>query len=210
MLLASVWGTLRLISRSGKAFKRRPIATTALETSLGASAGAGGYLASAAFPESDTAKFIGEIAGGTVPAFMPINMAVRSSIRLRHMRGLKRARERAKRAVPPEKRAALVRQLKESTTRGPDGKPVLTPAQRTGDPGLLSLERAVVESNELLKRESDLQMAEANKAIQLATQDIGTSQAAAMDRHAGRITGIHAEAPRPADKKCCASIRPAN
>ena len=173
----------RLPKQLGTSFRQRPIATTGLETGLGATAGTGGFLASQTFPDSDGAKFVGEIIGGTAPALLPINIAVSGAKRLRYLTGEKRAKERLLRTVPEKDRALLRSKLDEQTLTAPSLEefaggtpreaPVLTPAQRIGDPDLLALERSIVESSDQLKRQSDEQIANANAAIQQASLQIG-------------------------------------
>lgn len=168
----------------GKTFAKAPLTSTAIETGLGFTAGAGGGIANEIFPGSDVAEFTGQVIGGTAPALTPTGLLLRSGRfvrglyqRARHQftdkGGFERAAARAGRAAPPEQRVKALEELKKETTIGPDGKPVLTPSQRTGDEGLLSLERAVQESSETLKRGGDQQIAQANKVIQDSLSDLG-------------------------------------
>lgn len=179
-------GTQRIISEAGQTFTRSPVITTAIETGFGGFAGAGGYTASQIFPDSDAAKFTGEIIGGVAPSLMPINLAIRSAGGARNLYnklahpftgvgGRQRAQNRIARAIPEGKGSEVVENLDLPTTVDPvTGEPVLTPVQRTGEIGLLSLERAVIESSEDLTRAADAQIAHANKVIQGSLNELGT------------------------------------
>ena len=181
---------------AGQTFARAPVASTAIETGLGAAAGAGGFIAGQIHPDSPAAEVIGELIGGTLPALTPTSLMIRAGGGVRAIvnrvkqpfttsGGQTRAEERVRRAVPEDRRGQALEELDRPTTIDPGtGAPVLTPSQRTGDPGLLSLERAVVESSEQLLRESDLQIAQANRVIQDAMQGIGAAPSLAAARFA--------------------------
>lgn len=175
----------KLIAQAGETFARSPVASTLVETGLGFTAGGGGFVAQQIFPDSDTAVFVGEIMGGTAPAVMPMRLAIRAGGGLRNIYqtikhpfteigGKRRAAARMQRAATPEQRAEVFSELEKPTTIDPDtGKPVLSPSQRSGVPGPLSLERAVMESSEELKRAGDIQIAQANVVIQKSLSDLG-------------------------------------
>lgn len=182
----------KIVAEAGKTFARAPVKTTLIEGGLGFTAGGGGFVAKKTFPDSDAAVFIGEIIGGTAPALMPLRIAVKAGGGIRSiikkisspftsLGGRKRAAARAQRAGTPEQRAEALKELDQPTTLDPEtGQPLLTPAQRTGEPGLLALERAVMESSEELKRLGDVNIAHANDAIQkslvrLGGEDISTA-----------------------------------
>ena len=181
----------KITAQVGETFARAPVKTTAVETLFGASAGAGGFVAAKIVPDSDTAKFVGEIVGGTAPAFTPTGLAIRTAGGARNLvqvvkhpfteiGGRRRAAARAQRATPLEQRELAATELDRPTTIDPEtGKPVLSPAQRTSDPGLLSLERAVVESSEELTRQADNQIAHANEVIQRSLTELGEHPASA-------------------------------
>lgn len=174
----------RAASEAGQTFSRSPVKVTAGETALGGAAGAGGFVATQIFPDSDSAKFVGEIVGGTAPTLTPTGLAIRAANKAKDLvqiarhpfteiGGRRRAQERADRAVPDARREEVASNLDDPAVIDPaTGEPVLTPAQRTGEQGLLSLERAVVESTEQLTREGDEQIAHANEVIQRAISDI--------------------------------------
>ena len=181
----------KLIAQAGQTFARSPGAVTSVETALGASAGAGGFVAKQIFPDSDAAQFVGEIIGGTAPSLTPTGLAIRAAGGVRNaikivrhpfteIGGRKRAAARAQRAAPTEQREQALTELDRPTIVDPEtGKPVLTPAQRTGEQGLLSLERAVMESSEELTRHSDIRIAHANEVIQRSLTSLGDQPAAA-------------------------------
>ena len=182
----------KIVAQAGQTFAKSPVATTAVETGFGATAGAGGFVASKIFPDSDAAEIVGQLVGGTAPALTPTGLLIRTSggiknaLRiLRHpfteIGGRQRAAARAQRSVPIEKREEVLKQLEKETTIDPEtGKPVLTPGQRTGEPGLLSLERAVMESSEELTRISDLRISHANEVIQRSLVELGDPSASAI------------------------------
>lgn len=193
----------RFVHGAGQTFSRAPVAGTAVEGGFGATAGAGGHVASELYPDSQAAQFVGEILGGVAPVFMPARLAFRGGRRVAQVirrpftetGGRRRGRARAARASPGEARRRAVSELETPTTLDPDtGQPVLTPAQRTGDPGMLALERAVVESSEQLKRESDEQIASANQAIQASMRGVSDGEpgaaAATIEEAQSYLSGL--------------------
>lgn len=172
-------------AEAGQRFAAAPATVTAVEAVFGATAGAGGFVATQIFPDSDPAKLVGEILGGTLPALTPTGLAIRASGGVKRLAqiarrpfteigGRRRAAARAKRAVPAERRGKALEELDLPTTIDPKtGKPVLTPGQRTGDLGFLSLERAVMESSEELVREADIQLAQTNAVILASLKELG-------------------------------------
>ena len=184
-------GIQRFAHEAGQTFARAPVATTAVETGLGFSAGATGYVAGQIFPDSDAAVFIGEVIGGAAPALTPPGLAIRAAGGVREIYqkarhpfteigGRQRAIKRIQRAAGPEERRAALQELEQPMTLDPEtGLPVLTPIQRTGDPGLLSLERAVMDSTEELRRSGDVKIAHANEVIQRSLEDLGGLPSAA-------------------------------
>ena len=163
------------------------IAKTAVETPgrflageivSSAGAGTGGFAARQLFPDSNMASFVGEILGGITPAatvgavqYTPTILGARYARKLAEQFSVKTGTTRA------EKRLQTV-------ARHPDGvvdemesqllpEAKLTPAQKTGDAGILSLERAVIESSDELTGQADAQIAEATKAIKDSIKSIG-------------------------------------
>lgn len=158
---------------------RSPGTFVAAEGAAAASAGAGGFIARKEFPGSPGAQALGEIVLGLTPAAAITGVKLLPSIL-----GLRLART----MVKPFTTSGGQRRAKarlESAARDPaqaraefEGADVLpeaglTPAQRTGDPGLLSLERSVMESSEQLKGQADEQIANANRVIRESLEGMG-------------------------------------
>lgn len=169
----------RFVREVGETAIRRPGRFIAGETAAAAAAGAGGFIARERFPDSEAASVIGEIIGGLTPAagvgvarVLPTVLGARVARAVvrpftksgAQVRGERRVRGAAR---DPEQAAA---QLAE-----PDVLPEarLTPAQLAGDEGLLSLERAVIDSSEQLKGEADEQIAQATTVIRESLADLG-------------------------------------
>jgi len=174
-----------IIAGAGQTFAKAPVTTTAIETGLGVSAGAGGYIGQQVDPDSDAAKMTGEILGGILPSITPTAIVMKAAggaknlvNKLRHpftaKGGKARAAARVQRALPAEERTQALGELAKETTIDPEtGLPVLTATQRSGAPGMLSLERAVMDSSEQLSREADAQIAQANSVILDSLDAIG-------------------------------------
>lgn len=186
-------GLRNFVPAMGERFRRSPGATVAGETALGGTAGLGGHVAAEKYPDSDAAEMVGELVGGTAPAFMPTRLAMRGANIVRRFAGKAlgssvpedRAAQRLQGAIPEGERARVRESLDEPTTIDPEtGQPVLTPAQRTGEPVLLSLEKSVMDSSEALAREADAQIARANRVIQDSARDIG-GDVGSLEQHLG-------------------------
>lgn len=176
---------LREVARSsGQAMLRSPVTTTMIEMGSAAAAGAAGFFAKEQFPDSPAAETVGALLGGLSVAAAPSLMA-KGAVKtvqklpiagtilragagaLRRIAAVAtpkgattRAKNRVERAMTdPE---AVRRSLEEPGTL-PEAP--LTPAQRTGDPGLLALERSVLDSSDDLRIQSDQQIAELNAII---------------------------------------------
>lgn len=149
--------TQNFLNRIGVNFSAAPGRFVAAETAMGAASGAGGEAARAAFPDSDAAKFIGEVLGGSalgvtqaipgaalaVASKFPVTgAAIRGAQNLAGQVGQlrnplsirRRAEGRIERATNAPESAA--NRMDEPLLPG------LTPAARTGDKGLLALESA--------------------------------------------------------------------
>lgn len=141
-----------------------PLSYTAAELASGAGSGAGRYAAEQAAPDSKLASFAGEILGGLAPsAAIPIaKIATGTGPAIAVGRfltkpfteagSLTRAQNRVQSLVPDPEAAA--RAMETSSISG------LTPAQLAGDIRLLSLEKAVAETN-AVKAQEIRDMAEA-------------------------------------------------
>ena len=175
------------LKQAGETAIRQPGRFAALESVSAAAAGVGIFEARKRFPNSPAAEAMGAILFGLTPAGaiaapglaartalgvagrLPITgAAIRffSSIlqRAREVVTVKgaaaRARTRIARAV--EEPGAARRRLEEP---GVLPEVELTPAQRAGEPGLLALERSVIESSDSAVLRADQQISEINAAI---------------------------------------------
>lgn len=172
-----------VLSGIGQSFTRSPGKFLAAESALGATSAAGGYAAEQMFPESDAARFIGEIAGGLAPGavgaagrgavkaadvatdLMPIARTAKRAA-LNTWDDVKRtvdARTAGARASARFSRAAGDTPVQDiaSAMDEPllgEARALMTPAQIAGNPGLLSIEKSLAESMDSLrnKREEDL------------------------------------------------------
>jgi len=167
-----------LIANLGAKFKQAPIATTLSETALGASSGAGGGVANRMYPDSNAAQLTGEVIGGVLPLFTPTGIIARMGKAVHGKvfseSGLaRRAGERIDRAVGDARGQAL-QELDAPTTLDPKtGRPVLSILDRTGDQGLLSLQRDILNSSDLALKGGDQQLARANEVLQESYFDLG-------------------------------------
>jgi len=173
-----------IVSTMGRTWAKAPGKASIGDITSGFAAGSGGYAANQLFPDSHVARFLGEMLGGVAPAFMPTRLAIKAGGGLRtiyntlkhpftEIGGRIRAGQRAKRAISGQSRRAALSELEKPTTIDPaTGKPVLTPAQRTGEPGLLSMERSIIDSSETLRNQGDEQIATANRVIQQSLEGV--------------------------------------
>ena len=175
-----------LIHEAGQTFARHPILTTASETTMGYTAGMGGYAALEAYPDSFGAQFLGELAGGTggglALQMMPARYALMAgnwtynkvTQPLTRAGSNKRAKDRMDRAIPMTNKSQIDAGLKQQTTIDPNtGEPVLSPATRTDNRGLMSLERSILNSTEELVNVRNERIARANEVIQESLSGIG-------------------------------------
>lgn len=152
------------------------------ETAAAVGAGLAGFEAARRFPDSPGAQAIAEIAGGLAPAgaLMATKGAVRTTVGAasklpllgpmvaRHARnvisgltlkgGRRRAEDRVRRATEDPESAAARLERK-------DVLPGLSPAQLTGEEGLLALERDVMEAVPELSMARQRQFADVNRTI---------------------------------------------
>jgi hypothetical protein len=179
-----VMATLRNVAADiGQSFSRAPKTFVATEAALGAASGAGGFFAEQQFPESDAARFVGEIAGGIAPsATMGTGRAILSGVdaasnisptvaaaknyakntwnevatAIDAKTAGTRASQRFGRAIGETPAEDVIRGMDDELI--PDARAIMTPAQISGNRGLLSLERSLADSTDRLrnKREEDL------------------------------------------------------
>ena len=186
------------VSSIGRGFSQSPTRFVATEGALGASAGAGGYFAEQRFPDSEAARFVGEIAGGIAPSALMGGASmtargVESLARYSPVAGTvlrtwddvkrmmdattagTRATERFGRAVdsPDSALQAMDDDLL------PEAREIMTPAQLSGQSGLLSLEKSLIESSDKLADKSAEQLIRLNDVIRNSmTTRTGASAAA--------------------------------
>lgn len=160
---------------------RNPLATAGAEAASGAGAGVGGGVADRISPDNPVAEVLGELAGG-----LSIPLAVKASalsvprLALRAGKvaltpfteagGRVRAENRVQGLSQDPDRAR--ERLNEDTISD------LTPAQRTGEPRLMALERAVLSRDAALEGEFAERTARATLQLRNAMQDIGGSATA--------------------------------
>lgn len=179
-----VAGTPGLLARkANEIFMEHPVAATALEAAAGAGSGAGGEAAAETFGEK--ARPAGELVGGlsALPAAGLASFYARKISPLGYV--LRAANQSISAPASPLNRARAALRMQEMT-RNPSAAAAnetqptaegvnLTPAQKTGDEGLLSLERAVMESSEVRKGQRSEQLTSANQAIRQRLAQVGAA-----------------------------------
>lgn len=154
-IASGVGGVVGNVGRSAmNTLATKPIASTGIELASGAGSGVGGYTAEQIYPNNPMAKTVGQLVGGvgTAPALalssLPTKVATNAALKtfapFTKKGGMIRAEDRIKGLVPEAERGVAASALKEPT------KTDLTPAQKTGQAGLLALEK------EVLKKDIDL------------------------------------------------------
>ena len=174
------------VSNIGQTAARRPYSFAASETVLGGASGAGGYAAEQLFPNSDAARFVGEILGGGIAE--PVKTGVvalgRGSVALARRTPVAgavfrtwdeivdsssavtagaRAAERTSRALAGQTPESAIAAMDEPLL--PAARQLMTPAQLSNVPGLLSLEKSVINSTDTLREKSENQLAELNNIL---------------------------------------------
>ncbi len=159
-------------------FARSPVTSMLGELVAGAGAGAGGGLAEKVAPGSQTAQVVGQTLGGLAPgavvgatAVTPTRLAWRAGkaavVPFTKAGATPRAARRVQElAVDPQKAAA------ELDKPGIGG---LTPAQRTGEPGLMALEREITDASPKAAAKTALQQRNATSALKAALREQGGS-----------------------------------
>ena len=150
------------LSGVGASFRARPTAFVAAEGGLGGLAGGGGYIAEQNFPDSEGARFVGEVLGGLSPALTSMTVGGAASLTKKALnatpvggplyRGLQNTVKGAQRLRDPmatkgraQDRFSRATESPESASESMDLEFLegLTPAAKTGDEGLMRLESAV-------------------------------------------------------------------
>lgn len=188
-----------VVSRVGQsltnAMTRAPLRFTAAETAAGAGAGAGRYVAEENFPGDPTAALYGELAGGLgVGALLSA-----PGLALRYSPGVRTVAAAITPFTKPgaQSRAAnrmmslaedpfTAARLAEAPTIGD-----LTPAQRTGEPRLLALEKAAADENPALAKELRERAAAAQATLEAEARALGgdaTQTRAFLENRVTRLT----------------------
>lgn len=175
------------VANIGQSYRQAPGRFITAETGLGAISGAGGYAAEQLFPDSDAARFIGEIVGGVAPAAIKTTtgatVAGTGWILRRVPFGVgkvARTWEEIVKSIKPDVAydrafsrmqtgmgSFTTRQVLENMDEDfiPGARELMTPAQLAGIPGLLSLERSIIDSADGFKIKSVEQLAGLNDLI---------------------------------------------
>lgn len=191
------------VSSIGGSFRAAPARFTAAETALGATSGAGGFFAEQQFPDSDAARFVGEIAGGLAPSAvgqtgkfvmkgvdavtdkLPLAGTAKQFAKstwdevartVNAQTAGTRASERFQRATggqtPQEITASMDADIM------PEARNIMTPAQLSNNPGLLSLERSIINETDTLRNRSAEQLESLNNVIMAGLRGEVSEQAA--------------------------------
>tara|TARA_R110000796_G_scaffold29536_3_gene79726 strand:+ start:3473 stop:6064 length:2592 start_codon:yes stop_codon:yes gene_type:complete len=139
-----------VVSDIGTQFRTKPLRFAATEATLGALSGGGGFIAEELFPDTPAARFMGELVGGFTPAGatamltalgrkLPIAAWMTRQVQALTQRTSEgnfgsKLQDRVDRATPD--RQGALDAMDEDLIDG------LTPAAKTGDIGLLELEKA--------------------------------------------------------------------
>lgn len=214
----------------GERFRGAPLRTMAIETTAGAGAGAGGYYAVEKYPDTIGAELIGEVLGGSsvelaknaavgifkrLPSVLGarylFNRARGTGVVKKLEGGFNKARETAMTPAGTRisnrldratgDRVAAARSMDDDLLEG------LTPAQLSGDTGLMELERDLIESSDELRRSADEQinrMTESIKASMVFDGDVEITENFFTDllEHSKNLTDTRLRvAARLADEK---------
>ena len=153
-----------------------PSATIGLETAAGAGAGYGRYVAEQNFPDVEGAGALGELAGGlgvgaltTVPSLLARTPGVPTAAA-----AITPFTETGARARAANRLMALAEDPT-AAARAADAPAIgeLTPAQRTGEPRLLALEKAVAAENPAIARELRERAARSQQTLLAEARTLG-------------------------------------
>ena len=191
------------VSNVGRSFKSSPTMFITAEAGLGAAAGYGGFVAEQRYPDSDAARFVGELLGGVTAsggvevAKRAVPAAARGAMSFARMTpvagtvlrtwdqiantantttAMPRAQDRIRRAAGSSPLDVISSMGEELL---PGARQLMTPAQLSGQPGLLSLERSIIETTDETKQRSLEQLESLNDLI-VSSLTRGPSTAAAQ------------------------------
>lgn len=165
-----------ILRESGESILASPITKTIEGSIAGFIAGGAGEIGARAFPDTPGARLVSEIIGGVVAPISLPAQTVRAGRAFLHApklpsfvarRGSERATRRFEEIIPQERRPQALRELEErGVTVDAEGKDILTPAQRSGDPGAMALEVEVLNLSQKGRQFRDTQLADANEFLQ--------------------------------------------
>lgn len=162
-------GASGLSKQIGQSAVQRPATFAATELASGAGAGFLGFAAKENFPNSQVAEVWGNLAGGMILATPTLTGLVAKRVvdgarKLRGMRTETSAQQRMSKRIQESvvDKDAVIGELEFGNVL-PGAE--LTPAQESGDPLLLALERAIIDHNTEFAVRSDEQLADLNSTI---------------------------------------------
>lgn len=171
-----------------ESFRKEPLMNAAIELQSAIGAGVGGAVAEEVMPESETAEMMSEMIGGFFipsrwvgPAGKMAGKGARQISSLFSKEGVKKSAAKQIQKIAKDDPASLTARLKEGKDLIPGHD--LTPAQQTGDEGLIRLERAMAkvspEIESSIRKKGDItqralrdEMEAIGGASREATQDI--------------------------------------
>jgi hypothetical protein len=186
-----------LVARVGESVARAPVVapvtTMGVETAAGAGAGYGRYVAEQNFPDVEGAGALGELAGGlgvgaltTVPGLLARTPGVPTAAAAITPFTKTGARTRA------ADRLTSLAEDPAAASRAADAPTIseLTPAQRTGEPRLLALEKAVAAENPAIARDLRERAARAQQTLEEEARALGGDPMQTRAFLEGRVTRL--------------------
>lgn len=187
------------LRRSAESVATQPVRTLGMEGLIGGAAGAGGAVTAQGFGDTPLTRAFGELLGGGAAVagtaglrsgvLTPVATAARRTVRsfreFGPTRGRERAAERVQRAVEDPERTLRAADEAEVLEEAP-----LTVGERAEEPGLLSLERAVVQQNEQLSRQEQERFADINELIQRSTRETAEAGDATPEQMRQYLEGL--------------------
>lgn len=157
---ATVKGGARAVGKAiGETAVKAPVTFAASEIAAATGAGAGLDFTRKNFPDSPTTQFLGAMLGGVAPALMPTRLVIKSGITIRSM--FKNVAQKGKvKAAEEIQKAVIDLESASARIKNPDllDDAAATAAQKTGDPGLMALERSIRNRSHKTLHEADEQI----------------------------------------------------